>query len=684
MRSSTHSRSVSELTFQEFWEIVKRRWLVILIWVLICAGIGFAVAFFQKPEFEARRRAQIEGRTQSDPGFSSLSGLDSLIAADRSQSVSTIIEVLQSAEVYVAALDYAGIPLPASAEDGPQINVDQIGITNVVQITTTAEDEANARALGEAIPVIYNERIKLELQESIDRAMSVVSGQITETEIELKDKRKELAELKVKNDISDARQQASMSSIQEDQAESLLAGARAEVKAARASLESFRKQLADTPPTRTIITKETNIEETLAEQRELDSLLADREELRTQFREEHPQIKALDKRIAAKRTRITNLQKDLTVERTTVNPDYEALKASIREAEARLRAAEASVSEYEALVLNRASEADGLVDLAPEIDSLEQDIELIRNTLNGYTATKDQLELLDNNLFTPVEDLGQLGRVEQTAPRWALLLVLGIAMGLFIGTLVAVMRDQGLDQINYPREAVGVAGTDILARVPLRSKNRDPLITNPQSARAFEAYRILRAGVLQQLSVPGDNAIVVTSTDPQEGKTVVAGNLAMALAMEGRRTLLVDGNLRSPKVHKLFRVENGQGLSDVLLSTIAMEAALLDTEVADLKLMTAGPELANATEALGSPEMRSLIERMKEQFDVVIFDSADTFGVADTLELTSAVRNVLFVVEMNRTNKTRMEQSMAFIRQSGGRPLGLVLNKDKSARERIS
>ncbi|MCG9894181.1 MAG: polysaccharide biosynthesis tyrosine autokinase, partial [Fimbriimonadaceae bacterium] len=444
-----------------------------------------------------------------------------------------------------------------------------------------------------------------------------------------------------------------------------------------------KDQLKAMPPTRTDRVQVSNRAQLEGERLQLTRLQQQRQQLLQRFKSDHPDVKEVDAAIAEQEKYMATLPQTVTEVTTRPNPDLDTQKEKVRMAAAAVEETKARVDRLATLFTEKSARTAALGETLVDTFTLERELAAAQESLTVSQRLRDQLRLLDNDIKSPVSLLNPQVLPQQTGPRWALSILLGAVLGVFIGLFAAIAREIFQDKVNYPAEAVGLAGADVLARIPVRPRNRPPLIDDPQTARAFEAYRLLRAGMVMKLQQAGDGAFLVTSTAKGEGKTVVAGNLGVAMALDGRTTCVVDCHLREPKLHRLFRVENDKGLADVLLDQVSLEAAILETSTPNLSILTAGTSLSNPTEALASPEMLTIVEQLRSLFDVVIFDAPDAYSVADTQELSRHVRNVLFVVELSGTNKTRMEQALTFLRQSTARILGMAINKDPQAKNRI-
>lgn len=684
--TSAYSMSVSELTFPELMKLFGRRKTIITFFVLVCTALGFGVSMMTPPEYEGSFRVLLEGGTQARSGTSA-SIIDDLSIGNVKYDVMTQMEILNSDKVYFAALEEAGVSLPATAAEkdtAPQIRVDQIDVSQVVLVTVKARSKEDVQKVCAALPKVYDKMIIDEQRDEIKRIRDNLKDSIKNADDQLLAAQTKLADYQASNDIIEINLQTQLEVNEEQRTQQLKDQADAEAVAAEANLDSLVAEVVPKEITEDV--EETNSEEVRAARVTLSNLKAERAQLLIKYYEDHPRVKALDARIKSQEDYVENeLPKSLKRTITRVNPEYSIHQDKIRNARASLEAARARAARFGVIAEQSVFDPGDLARNKAEIAKLETQLEEIKTTKKSRQAALDNLEIRINEIKSPIVRLGSsTSIVEQTKPRWTLNIVLGALVGLMLGAFAAIARDLSLDRINYPAEAVGIAGADILARIPLRSRSRSPLIEDPQRARAFEAYRVLRAGVLTAMEASGNNAVVITSPEHGDGKTVVAGNLAVACALEGRKTVIVDANLRSPKIDRLFKLQPAQGLTDVIAGEVGLDAVLMDGPVENLQVLPAGNKLATPTEYIASPEMKRLIETLKQKFDVVIFDSPDSLSVADSVEMTRQVENFVFLVELEKTNKSRMDQSLMYQRQAKGKLLGVVVNRDPSVRERYT
>lgn len=201
------------------------------------------------------------------------------------------------------------------------------------------------------------------------------------------------------------------------------------------------------------------------------------------------------------------------------------------------------------------------------------------------------------------------------------------------------------------------------------------VVTTTQSGPFLEAYKILRIQILHRLQENRWNIIGVTSPGCAEGKTLVAANLAISIAMDPNHTaLLVDANLRNPRVHELFGLEN-KGLADFLLDHGVLSGLLVHPQIDRFVVLPGGGPLQHSVEALTLPKMKALLEEMKHRYSsrIVVVDLPPLLNRADVLALAPMLDAMLLVVEAGRTTENEIEKSLSLLHDIP--VLGTVLNK---------
>ena len=190
-----------------------------------------------------------------------------------------------------------------------------------------------------------------------------------------------------------------------------------------------------------------------------------------------------------------------------------------------------------------------------------------------------------------------------------------------------------------------------------------------------EAYRTIRTNI--QFSMPKGQlrTMLITSTGPEEGKSTTTANVAITMAESGNRVLLIDADLRKSVVHKMFQLPNLKGLTNVLAEDLDYREILRSTKVKGLDILTGGPKPPNPSELLGSDKMRTFLESLKKDYDIIILDTPPVLPVTDAAILASLVDGVVLVSSYGQTTFEGLARAKVQLENVGAKILGVILNK---------
>jgi capsular exopolysaccharide synthesis family protein len=202
----------------------------------------------------------------------------------------------------------------------------------------------------------------------------------------------------------------------------------------------------------------------------------------------------------------------------------------------------------------------------------------------------------------------------------------------------------------------------------------DGLVTflDPEGLAA-EAFRTLRTNLIYALVDEPPEVIVVTSANPQEGKSTVCANLGVVLAQAERKTLILDCDLRRPSLHDIFGLRNMRGLVDVVAGG-REPGGVWQEPLANLKLITSGPIPPNPTELLGSKRFSEFLSGIRREFDYVLLDAPPVGLVSDPSILASQGDGVLLVLDAQKTRKAVLRQSRRSLEAVGAKVFGTVMS----------
>ncbi len=260
------------------------------------------------------------------------------------------------------------------------------------------------------------------------------------------------------------------------------------------------------------------------------------------------------------------------------------------------------------------------------------------------------------------------------APRTGTNVLIGLILGLFVGVAIAILRHTLDTTIKTAEEAEQAAGATVLGAVahdPEAQSN--PLITLRDSPRA-EAFRTIRTN-LQYVDVDNPpKAVVITSSMPGEGKSTTACNLAIAIAQGGARVLLMEADLRRPKVAEYLQVDGSRGLTDVLVGRMPLPRSVIRWQRGLLDLLPAGSIPPNPSELLGSRHMAAVLSQLRTRYDMIIIDAPPLLPITDAAILSTVVDGAILVARYGVTRRDQLIEAAEALNQVNSRVLGTVIN----------
>jgi capsular exopolysaccharide synthesis family protein len=196
-----------------------------------------------------------------------------------------------------------------------------------------------------------------------------------------------------------------------------------------------------------------------------------------------------------------------------------------------------------------------------------------------------------------------------------------------------------------------------------------------------EDYRTVRTSIMLSNADTPPRTIVFTSSLPGEGKSATVANLAVSFSHLGKRVLMIDADMRKPRLHQIFRARMNRGLSGYLTGKVPIEEAIQKTGIENVWLMPSGLIPPNPAELLGSTKMRVYMEAVKKGFDYVFIDSPPLWAVVDALVLGSVADSVVLIVQPEKTAQKPFLKAVGELRKGKARILGVVFNQVKGSRK---
>lgn len=319
-----------------------------------------------------------------------------------------------------------------------------------------------------------------------------------------------------------------------------------------------------------------------------------------------------------------------------------------------------------------------IINIEARSDSPQLAAALADSVAGNLATVIEDLETSESRGSSPVKATVVTKALVPISPVWPnlpLLLVLGFVVGSVLAVCLALLLENLNTSVKAASDLDRLPGLPVLASV-VRDRgwrSSTPIVRDdPQGARG-EAYRQLRTNLQFAAVDVRPKVILVTSALAAEGKSSVAGNLALALSQVGARVCLLDGDMRRPSVAKYFGLVGDAGLSTVLIGRATIDEVL--QPAGDVWVITSGTLPPNPAELLSSARFREILRELSERFDTVVIDSPPALPAADAAVLAAAADAVLLVVRSGKTTFNQLAQTVDSLDKVGARILGAVLNR---------
>ncbi len=266
---------------------------------------------------------------------------------------------------------------------------------------------------------------------------------------------------------------------------------------------------------------------------------------------------------------------------------------------------------------------------------------------------------------------------EPFKPKKALIIIISLILGLIVGIIIAFLKEFLSTKIKSVEDIEKLTDIPIIGGVPHRKDKKRILrvIDNPKSSFS-EAFRVIRTNI-KFLSPTDSHVISVTSTVAGEGKTTISSNLAGIFSLANKKTIIVNLDMRKPTLHKVFDIQNDVGLSNVLVGENKIEEVIHKTKYNNLYVIPSGPTPPNPGELLQSENMHKVIEYLKDNFEIVIFDTPPIGLVVDAIDILLRCNVNLYVVRVNYSKKEFLKTANDLKYNKGVKGLGIVVNDIK-------
>lgn len=344
------------------------------------------------------------------------------------------------------------------------------------------------------------------------------------------------------------------------------------------------------------------------------------------------------------------------------------------------------------------------------LDQQKQEANKLNNSAVQYTILKHEMEAqrsLYDELSRKLLESGAIAGIRasniipidralapsQTAsPNWPLNLAIGLFSGLLCGVISVVLHEVTDKTVSSPIDVEDLTGATALGIIPdLRCRSvaggllpsrarfsrpfaQTPALSAPKSAMA-EMFRTIRSCLLLSRKEGPPKTILITSSLPGEGKSTVSVNLAIVLAQQGSRVLLIDGDMRKGTVHKILNLRQSPGLSELLTSTaLDTQTVVQRSGAMNLSVIACGRVPSLPAELLGSERFHDELKHWEQTYDFVVIDAPPILAVTDPLVMSPKMESTVLVTRHAKTSKATLSRSIEMLNKIGTKPAGTILN----------
>ncbi len=674
-RGAAYAAEENRENLAEYVMILRRRWKLIAAFsaaTLLFAGV---LTFLMQPVYLATSKLIFESR----PGGVWALGPDGAAPAITPR-LGTQVELIMGRETATktAALlkEQHNLDLPPEAIQGA-LRATAIEDTDLVKIDAYNNDPAMAQLIANGAAQAFVDWTEDRMKKGGRETAEYLSRQLEVAKRELLGAENAMREFKEHKRVVSLSEETSarlsrISRLEEDSATTLatLKGTERQAQRARAELSLQNSRLASGGAVRDnaliegMRAKLVGLEEELASARE-------------RYTERYPGV-------------ISNLEKQAADTRRRLSKEIQAVITGRAGELSGQQAAVEQLSrlEGEGIALRARRQAlDGMLTHEKAVLSSvpADELELARLSRAADTAAKIYTSLLERNQEAKINQVMEVGNVQigeaavkpgaPIKPRKMLNLTFGLLCGLLIGLASAFLLEFMDDSIKDATEAARWAQAPLLGIIPRTDGIPQLIALEKPKSPITESYRTLRSNVVFTgvgVKVP---AVLVTSAGAGEGKSATVANLAITMAQTGKRVILVDTDLRRPVLHRLFGLDGGPGLTDVILGNSELEQALHPTAVEGLRIMPCGGLPPNPAELIDSNGMAEIVDQLKDRADVIFFDSPPLVPVTDAVLLSTYCDKVLLVCGAGETSRTALGRARQLLDQARASVAGVVLNK---------
>ena len=670
----------------DYWRMIKSRIEVVIAVFLLVVTAGVVITLTLPKVYMASTRIKVHPDTPSVTPFAVTSPQQQMMSMYDMYFLRTEFEVIQSRPIIYKVIDNLGLAAefgrmysddgaPLSKAEAYRILIDSMKVqqyrdTNLIEVRIlrstrrSSKDAARrdaARIANEIASVYRDSRMKQTREVSeqgvtaLKEAYKVQQRKVEDAETKLESIRKEL-KISVTSGGGSGSSIATLDNAKLERLEINRITARKEMLDRETRLDELnRLQGSDLLYSSSYVIQDPTLTTLRQQLTEAETTLKQRQET---YGERHPDVVSIQSVVKDLKKKIED----------TLKGQMLGLKTSYEIARRDFSAAEKDLEDAKKVDISAAGEK--------YLPFAKAESEVARQR-----QMRDTLEtrLLQENIGidlprTPVEvvDPAEVpDEREPVSPKLLLNVLLSIVLGMVCGVGLVFFVEFVDTSVKTVEDIEKFMGATIIGVIPQKVR---PLPEEGSDSPHAEAYRVLRMNMELSKKLGGGNTLCVTSGGAGEGKSLTLFNLAHICAQAGKKVLVIDSDVRRPTQHKMFKVSNRTGLSDVLLERMTADQVIVPNASGTVDFMPSGKMPSSSHGALNAQRLRALIDLLKDRYDYVMFDSPPIMGVSDAAILCSEVDGVLLVIQHRTYPRAVSGRAKTMVDNAGGNLIGVVLN----------
>lgn len=709
-------------SLRQLFNMLMRRKAILVATMLLVLGVTMVYLQLTPPIYDATATLQIYasksgGGDDGDSGHTSLVMYGGNGSGGGSSSFGTQLMILQSGQMFRNALN----TLPKELQDKKDTLVDtsiqEVPDTSLVDIKISSHDPEFSAALANAYCDEYIKLSRAENRSQLQASLDYVADQKGKVGQKLSAARHAVQRFKEQNKLMSVDSQAAavagaLSSIQNER-ETL----KADQAETRAGIERSLRLIPTMERYRVLPGSTIIRPEVTAIKSKITELNLKRLELLQKYRADRPEITIIDDQIRDLQTQLKGEAKtEISTWSNSPNDKREGMEKNLID----LQAKDWGIQAREAALAQAANQASARMSQLPALERQMSDMLLKVGTLEkSYAMLDEQQEGLRMSQEAKVANGSSLFPAEvPTRPtsRFAKMMGSAFLIGLLLALALTALVDWLDDGVYGEIEAKTVSQLPILAQIPQVGKAAQKKLVNGADAAGSdkqighmrESFRMLRTMIalssatqngfangshangnghaalgggstLATLETPLGTSpirsVVITSSLPNEGKSISSANLAITTALSGENVILVDCDLRHPSLHRFFELSNDIGLTSVVGGACSLEDALQDTRIPGLRVLTSGPVTLDPMQIVNSAGARRCFEQLSEVADFVVVDTPPALVYAEAQVIATMTDAMLLVISSQDAKKREVSRTRELLDQTGMIPIGAILNK---------